>query len=59
MVVKRIFRYLTDTYDLGIFYSRVVAFDLKGYSDADYARCKVDKKSTSCTCQFLGHSLVS
>jgi hypothetical protein len=34
-------------------------FDLIGYSDADYAGCKIDRKSTSGTCQFLGRSLVS
>jgi hypothetical protein len=34
-------------------------FDLIGYSDSDYAGCKVDKKSTLGTCQFLGRSLVS
>jgi hypothetical protein len=34
-------------------------FDLIGYSDADYAGCKIDMKSTSETCQFLGRSLVS
>jgi hypothetical protein len=33
-------------------------FDLIGYSDADYAGCKIDRKSTSGTCQFLGRSLV-
>jgi hypothetical protein len=32
---------------------------LIGYSDSDYAGCKVDRKSTSGTCQFLGRSLVS
>jgi hypothetical protein len=34
-------------------------FDLIGYSDADYAGCKIDMKSTSGTCQFLGRSMVS
>jgi hypothetical protein len=34
-------------------------FDLNGYSDADYAECKVDRKSTSGTCQFLGSFLIS
>ena len=30
-----------------------------GYSDSDYAGCKVERKSTSGTCQLLGTSLVS
>jgi hypothetical protein len=34
-------------------------FDLIGYSDADWAGCKIDRKSTSGTCQFLGRSLAS
>ncbi|XP_057496707.1 uncharacterized protein LOC130781518, partial [Actinidia eriantha] len=59
VAVKRIFRYLIETYDLGIFYPRGVAFELNGFSDADYAGCRIDRKSTSGTCQFLGHSLVS
>jgi hypothetical protein len=29
------------------------------FSDADFAGCRVDRKSTSVTCQFLGSSLVS
>jgi hypothetical protein len=36
-----------------------IHFDLIGYSDADWAGCKIDRKSTSGTCQFLGRSLVS
>jgi hypothetical protein len=34
-------------------------FDLLSYSDSDYAGCKLDRKSTLGTCQFLGRSLVS
>jgi hypothetical protein len=34
-------------------------FHLIGYSDVDYAGCKIDRKNTSCTYQFLGRSLVS
>src|SRR3989337_4018036 len=40
-------------------YSKRSSFDLVGYSDSDYAGDKVDRKSTSGTCQFLGRSLVS
>ncbi|GKA77596.1 hypothetical protein Tco_0784057 [Tanacetum coccineum] len=36
----------------------MVSFDLKGYSDSDYARCNMDRKSTSGACQLLGGKLV-
>ncbi|WVZ84033.1 hypothetical protein U9M48_031111 [Paspalum notatum var. saurae] len=32
---------------------------LLGFSDADHAGCRIDRKSTSGTCQLLGTSLVS
>ncbi|GKB26981.1 hypothetical protein Tco_0866382, partial [Tanacetum coccineum] len=32
-------------------------FDLKGYSDSDYARCNMDRKSTSSACQLLEDKL--
>jgi hypothetical protein len=57
--VKRIMRYLVYTPMFGLWYPKGSTFDLIGYSDADYARCKIDRKSTSGTCQFLGRSLVS
>jgi hypothetical protein len=58
-VVKKIMIYLVLTSNLGLWYSKGSYFDLIGYSDADYTGCKVDMKSTSRTCQFLGRSLVS
>ena len=57
--VKRIMRYLVYTPKFGLWYPKGSTFDLIGYSDADYAGCKIDRKSTSGTCQFLGRSLVS
>jgi hypothetical protein len=57
--VKRIMRYLVYTPKFGLWYPKGSIFDLIGYSDADYAGCKIDRKSTSETCQFLGRSLVS
>jgi hypothetical protein len=57
--VKRILRYLVHTPNLGLWYPKGSKFNLLGYSDSDYAGCKVDRKSTSGTCQFLGRSLVS
>jgi hypothetical protein len=58
-VVKRIMRYLVYTPKFGLRYPRGSTFDLIGYSNADYAGCKIDRKITSGTCQFLGRSLVS
>jgi hypothetical protein len=59
MAVKRILRYLVHTPNLGLWYPKGSTFDLLGYSDSDYVGCKVDRKSTSGTCQFLGRYLVS
>ncbi|KAK1384173.1 hypothetical protein POM88_021908 [Heracleum sosnowskyi] len=57
--VKRIFRYLKGTPNLGIWYPKDTGFDLIGYTDSDFAGCKIDRKSTSGSCQFLGRRLVS
>jgi hypothetical protein len=52
--VKRIMRYLVYKPKFGLWYPKGSTFDLIGYSDADWAGCKIDRKSTSGTCQFLG-----
>ncbi|WVZ53232.1 LOW QUALITY PROTEIN: hypothetical protein U9M48_004204 [Paspalum notatum var. saurae] len=57
--VKRIFRYLKFTPELGLWYSSGSSLSLRGFSDADHAGCRIDRKSTSGTCQLLGTSLVS
>jgi hypothetical protein len=57
--VKQIFRYLCHTPDFGLWYSASSSLALHGFSDADFARCRLDRKSTPGTCQFLGSSLVS
>ncbi|WVZ75460.1 hypothetical protein U9M48_023510 [Paspalum notatum var. saurae] len=57
--VKRIFRYLKFTPELGLWYSLDSSLSLRGFSDADHAGCRIDRKSTSGTCQLLGTSLVS
>ena len=56
--VKRIIRYLKGTPNLGLYYPKCSGFDLKGYTDSDYAGCNMDMKSTSGACQFLGGKLV-
>ncbi|XP_059668768.1 secreted RxLR effector protein 161-like [Cornus florida] len=57
--VKRIFKYLNGTSNLGLWYPRHTSFELVGFTDADFAGCKVDRKSTSGACHFIGQSLVS
>jgi hypothetical protein len=56
VAVKRILRYLVSTPCFGIWYPKGSTFDLIGHSDSNYVGCKVDRKSTSGTCQFLGRS---
>ena len=56
---KRILRYLKHIQNVGLWYPKGARFELIGYSDSDYAGCKVERKSTSDICQLLGRSLVS
>jgi hypothetical protein len=42
-----------------LWYPKGASFELVGYSNSDYAGDKVERKSTSGTCQLLGRSLVS
>nr|GFB67818.1 uncharacterized mitochondrial protein AtMg00810-like [Tanacetum cinerariifolium] len=56
--VKRIFRYIKETINLGLWYPKDAGFDLTAYSDADHARCHLDRKSTFGSVQFLGDKLV-
>ena len=57
--VKRIFRYLKGTIDLGLWYPSKNTFSLKSYSDANWVGFVDDKKSTNGGSFFLGESLVS
>nr|GFA80942.1 retrovirus-related Pol polyprotein from transposon TNT 1-94 [Tanacetum cinerariifolium] len=57
--VKRIFRYLRQSYNKGLWYSKDSRFELIAYSDANHAGCKDDCKITSGGLQFLGGKLVS
>ena len=59
LAVKRIFRYLSGTIDLDLWYPKGTHTDLTCYLNADFAGYKVDRKSTSGTCHILGHSLIS
>ena len=59
MAVKRIMKYLKGTTNVGLWYPKGSICTLIGYSDADYAGCKTDRKSTSGTCHIIGNALVS
>nr|GFA11541.1 retrovirus-related Pol polyprotein from transposon TNT 1-94 [Tanacetum cinerariifolium] len=52
--VKRIFRYLRGTVNMGLWYTKDFGFEVTGFSDADYAGCKDTFKSISSGAQFLG-----
>nr|GEU82628.1 uncharacterized mitochondrial protein AtMg00810-like [Tanacetum cinerariifolium] len=53
-VVKRIFRYLKDTINMGLWYSKDIGFKLTAFSDSDHAGYLNSCKSTSGGIQFLG-----
>jgi len=57
--VKRIIRYLLGTINIGLWYPKNSTCNLIGYSDSDFSSSKIDKKSTSGTCHFIGPALVS
>nr|GEW86172.1 retrovirus-related Pol polyprotein from transposon TNT 1-94 [Tanacetum cinerariifolium] len=44
LAVKRIFRYLKGTINLGLWYPKYSGFDLTAYSDIDHARYHLDQK---------------
>ena len=46
---KRILRYLKHTQNIGLWYPKGAIFELIGYSDSDYAGCKVERK------KHIGH----
>nr|GEZ24824.1 uncharacterized mitochondrial protein AtMg00810-like [Tanacetum cinerariifolium] len=57
--VKRIFRYLKGKPHLGLWYPKDSPFNLVAYSDSDYARASLDRKSTTGGCQFPGCRSIS
>ena len=59
IAVKRIFGYLKGTMDFGLWYPKGNELILIAYSDADWAGCVDDRRSTGGTAFFLGNCLVS
>ncbi|GJZ34338.1 hypothetical protein Tco_0580155, partial [Tanacetum coccineum] len=54
-VVKRVFRYLKGTINMGLWYSKDTDMSLTAYSDADHERCQDTKRSASGSVQFLDY----
>ena len=54
---KWILKYLKGTTNVGLWYPNESNIVLSGFSDSDYAGCKLDRKSD--TCHLLGSSLIS
>ena len=52
-------RYLLGTINIGLWYPKGTSCSLIGYSNSNFANCKMDRKSTSGTCQLIGSALVS
>ncbi|GJY74119.1 retrovirus-related pol polyprotein from transposon TNT 1-94 [Tanacetum coccineum] len=51
--VKRIFRYLKGTINMGLWYPKASGFELTAFSNVDHAGCIDTRKSTSGGIQFL------
>jgi hypothetical protein len=59
LAVKRIFRYLKGTEEFGLWYPKGKDLSLIAYTDADWAGCIDDRRSTSGPAFYLGECLVS
>lgn len=57
--VKRIIKYLKGTLNFGLIYFSNTNFDVRCYSDADYAGCLDTRKSTTGYCVTMGGSILS
>ena len=55
---KRVFRFLKGSVSNGIWFTKGFV-ELSAYSDADWAGCTFDRRSTSGYCVFLGTNLIS
>nr|GEU48553.1 copia protein [Tanacetum cinerariifolium] len=53
--IKRIFRYLKGTINMGLRYSKDTGMSLTAYEDADHVGCQDTRRSTSGSAQFLDY----
>ncbi|GJV80786.1 hypothetical protein Tco_1516656 [Tanacetum coccineum] len=57
--VKRIFKYLKGTINIGLWYSKDSCIALTAFADADHASCQDTRRSTSGSMRLLGERLMS
>ncbi|GJZ39376.1 retrovirus-related pol polyprotein from transposon TNT 1-94 [Tanacetum coccineum] len=58
-VVKRVFRYLKGTINMGLWYPKDTEFEVTAFADADHVGCQDSRRSILGSAQFLGEKLVS
>ncbi|GJZ93629.1 retrovirus-related pol polyprotein from transposon TNT 1-94 [Tanacetum coccineum] len=57
--IKRVFRYLKGTINMGLWYSKDTGFNLTAFAEADHAGCQDSRKSTSGSAQFIGENALN
>ncbi|GJS79131.1 retrovirus-related pol polyprotein from transposon TNT 1-94 [Tanacetum coccineum] len=57
--IKRIFRYLKGTINMGLWYPKDSGFELKAFADADYQDVMTQRRSTSVQLNFLDIDLLA
>lgn len=55
----RVLKYLKRALGKGLLFKNHGHLSVIGYSDADWAECPIDRRSTSGYCVFLGGNFVS
>jgi hypothetical protein len=57
--VKRILRYIQGSLTIGLKFRKSPSMVVSAFSDADWAGCVDDRRSTGCFAMFLGANLIS
>ncbi|GKF29557.1 hypothetical protein Tco_0095899, partial [Tanacetum coccineum] len=58
-VVKKIFQYLKETVNQGLWYPKDSSINLTAFANADHVGCQDTRRSTSGSMQSLGDRLIS